>query len=86
MVLPWPPGSNTWRPCPVCGTPWRPWALSLLPCHAVCLYTPEEQDNLLALSSRMTERLLAAQLGVTTGILRSNLHAAMIRRRRRVAR
>jgi hypothetical protein len=43
---PWP-ASGDWRPCPVCKAGWRPWRGSRLPCHASCLYRPDDQDKLL---------------------------------------
>ena len=36
---PWPAGGGGNIKCPVCGNKWRPWAGSLLPCHARCLLT-----------------------------------------------
>ena len=75
---PWPAGPHPFRPCPICGVAWRPWAFSRLPCHARCILSPEDQDALLA--ENVTERIQAERLGVSTSVIRSNLAAARKRK------
>ena len=84
LVEPWPPGPNAPRPCPVCGQPWRPWAWSRLPCHARCLFRPEDDRALLvAFWSTVGARAeLARSLGITDAALASALKAAKRRRAR----
>ncbi len=76
---PWPMGAHPPRPCPVCGEPWRPWALSRLPCHGKCLFTEEEQDKILA--DPRTQKEVAAALGVTVCTIRAAEGAAHRRKR-----
>ncbi len=61
----------------------------MLPCHARCLFHPEDQDILLELSEHcMNDGKLAAALGVTRGVLKANTVSALKRRaiRQRAAR
>lgn len=80
LVEPWPaagPKGHPFRPCPVCGEPWRPWAFSRLPCHAACLYDAAATHEIRELhqSSRYSRRQgdLAAALGISTSVLRAVL-------------
>ncbi len=67
---PWPKGAaHPWRPCPVCGDRWRPWAGSLLPCHAKCMWTPE--GAMMLFRDRRTETRLETALGLTRSIIRA---------------
>jgi hypothetical protein len=70
---PWPPGRSEPRPCPVCGERWIPWAHSVLPCHARCLFTPEGKRALLAEynASPLRADSFARSKGITYTILRS---------------
>lgn len=76
-------GQGKFQFCEVCGGPWRPWAGSVLPCHARCLYAPADQDTLLEVcEGRGTRPLkeIAEALGVTLGILNANTRQAIKRR------
>jgi len=68
---PWP-GDVGWVPCPVCSRKWRPWAGSILPCHAQCLMT-EEGKALLRKDANgsVTQRELAERYGITVPIVRA---------------
>jgi hypothetical protein len=66
---PWPPGPHGPRPCPVCGRVWWPWAGSLLPCHARCLFTSDEKAHIC--SSKKSQNELAASYDVPIGIIRA---------------
>ena len=66
---PWPAGNNGYHDCPICGERWRPYAGSLLPCHAACMWT---DDGALALAmDPRADSLIARQLGVTMPIVRA---------------
>lgn len=60
-----------WTTCPLCGEPWRPWARSLLPCHAKCIWTDE--GALVLLRSPLSMRELSEMLGVTSSIVRAGI-------------
>lgn len=84
---PWPKRPEP-RPCPVCGVRWHPWAGSYLPCHAACLFTEDEEDEVLAeleADPRLRIEDVARARGVTVAVLRSLLRRAQ-RRRQRVRR
>lgn len=72
---PWPRATPA-RDCPVCGTWWRPWTGSLLPCHTRCLFSREDRRTIartaLARDGR-PRRLadMAREYGITESILRS---------------
>lgn len=69
--------------CQRCGRKWRPWAVSSIPVHAECYFAPALQDDLLELKLRfpqVTIARLARDFGVTAGVMRSSLAAAMKRR------
>ena len=68
---PWPFGSNTPRPCPICGLVWRPHAFSFLPCHAACLWTDEGAR--LAFDTDLTVAAMARNLGVTSSIIKAGV-------------
>ena len=74
---PWPAGTHTYRPCPICGNPWRPFAFSYLPCHAKCVFTDEAVDLLRAHYDDPTTRMgdFADDFGVTPGVIRATLHS-----------
>lgn len=77
---------STRSPCPVCGKPHERWAGSTLDRHAVCLGTPDLHDDVLwvkELFPRATPARLAADLGVTPGIVRVWLRDALERRAER---
>lgn len=67
---PWPKGGgHPWQLCPVCKQKWRPWAGSLLPCHAKCIWT--EQGAVSLFNDSRTETQLEAALGLTRSIIRA---------------
>lgn len=61
--------------CFRCKKPWRPWPVSPLPCHAKCYLAPEIQDDLLAVRLRFPVSIvrMAADFGVSTGVMRASL-------------
>ena len=66
---PWPIGAHAPRPCPICGKHWRPWAGSVLPCHARCLF---DADGVRAILEHPGTNAAAARAyGLTDGVLRS---------------
>lgn len=65
---PWPKGRNAVRPCPVCGDPWIPWADSMLPCHAACLFGPEDRRAMM--EDPRTDREISADLGLSMSAVR----------------
>jgi hypothetical protein len=69
LTKPWPQGRHEVRPCPVCGKPWWPWAGSLLPCHARCLFAPEELRAVQTDTRPAKE--VAAAYGITVQMVRS---------------
>jgi DNA-binding MarR family transcriptional regulator len=61
-----------------CGKPWQPWAGSKLLGHGRCLFTATEAEDILRrfeADPRLTERLLAEELGVTKSTVRATLAA-----------
>ncbi len=66
---PWPQKQSRARLCPICGTTWRPWAGSFLPCHARCLFQEHAAEAIR--SSAASDGKLAAGYGVTPSIIRS---------------
>lgn len=71
---PWPPRTPA-RTCPICGTWWRPWTGSFLPCHASCLFSPEDKRTIRrrALTEMRALDVVAAELGVPTSVVRAIL-------------
>jgi len=69
---PWPVGQHQSRPCPICGKSWTPWAGSKLPCHAACLFTPQERQAIRAVSMTQTE--IARAWSVSPSTIRSILN------------
>lgn len=84
---PWPSGSNT-TTCPVCGLWWRPFAGSILPAHAMCLYTFEDAERIRQMILAATEPIpvvaarLEVPIQVVRAIMRARHHYAERRRRR----
>lgn len=78
-----------WSRCSVCGKPRQQYAGSKLATHAVCASSPELQDDVLVVierfSPRLTQGRLAWDLGITVGVLRAWLSAALRRRAERRA-
>lgn len=72
------------RPCGYgCSEPWRPWVGSKLIGHAKCALSPEGQEDVLVLMEQFPKAgqvRVARDLGVTIGILRAWLAAALKRR------
>lgn len=67
---PWPVGANGWVDCPVCGEPWRPFAFSYLPCHALCLFTEEIMDSI-RYDESSSDAKLSSYYGVSVGTIRA---------------
>lgn len=74
-ATPWPPGDNAATDCPVCGAYWKPWAGSILPCHACCLMTPDGGRHCRKLwrESDMSVNALAENIGVPVGVVKATL-------------
>jgi hypothetical protein len=74
---------STRSTCPVCGKYHQRWAGSTLDRHARCLGTPDLHDDVLYLKELFPQATLwriAADLGVTQGIVRVWLRDALERR------
>lgn len=65
----WGKGMHGYRPCPVCGKPWRPWALSYLPCHARCLL--HDEDKQIIVSDTRGDREIARHYGISLSVVRA---------------
>ncbi len=80
-------GTGDFQRCSVCDGYWRPWAGSRLPCHARCLYSEVDQDELLRIcevpSFEYSVSDVARHLGVTLGILTASTRQAINRRSER---
>lgn len=74
---PWPEGQHARRNCPVCGEPWVPWAGSLLPCHAKCLF--DDRESIAIFNDPRTEAELSRSLGVTTSVIRATRAKVRVR-------
>lgn len=77
--------------CPRCGKHWVRYAGSPLLCHARCVFTPAEADELLAryeADPTLTRKELASTLGVSVGVISAAFRHAYLRRveRARIAR
>lgn len=73
-----------WQECGYgCGKPWRRWNGSKLKGHALCAASPDLQDDVLALVERFpraTIARVAADLGVSSAVVRAWISAALKRR------
>lgn len=69
------------QPCPKCGEPWVPWDRSDLKTHAKCHFEPAVQNKIMREWERpgTTIKMLAVKYGVSTGVIRASVHAAMRR-------
>jgi len=74
--------------CPRCGRPRRVAPGSTLTCHALCLGSEALRDDLLDVSEAfsVSNRKLAADLGVSTYVIHVWLRDALRRRRARIER
>lgn len=65
---------GTTGPCRYCGEPWRRWMGSKIDGHALCLVSPEIRDDIVAIIARsamLRVEDVAAQLGLTTAVMRA---------------
>ncbi len=73
------------QPCSRCGKPWVPWRGSKLKTHARCHFTDEAADDIFDLytsTPKLTVARCAADLGVTTSVLKATL--VKVQRRRNI--
>ena len=66
-LRPWPQGNHPWGFCPVCRGGWRPYAGSLLNCHARCLFAPFDA-HIIATDPR-TNDAIAKHYQITIGVV-----------------